>query len=128
MIQEFLEQGDARICLFESAVAKPTDGFLSTPDAKDLRVLTFQEDVYYLLKENADREKIDKNLRYAKSHLILGVLVHPSDQDKFLLPDEGPLRKELTLDELKVLAEETEEIIIGAYDGEGYLIWKRSVL
>ena len=51
------------------------DGFLSTPNAKDLRVLTFQEDVYYLLKENDDREKIDKNLRYAKSHLILGVLV-----------------------------------------------------
>lgn len=127
MIQEFLEQGDARICLFESAVAKPTDGFLSTPNAKDLRVLPFQEDVYYLLKQQDDREKIDKTLRYAKSYLVLGVLVHLS-KDKGLLLDEDSLRKELTLDELKVLAEETEKIIVGAYDGEGYLIWRRSSL
>lgn len=125
MIQEFLEQGDARICLFESAVAKPTDGFLSTANAKDLRVLTLQENVYYLLKQQDDREKIEKTLRYAKSFRVLGVLVHLS-KDKFL--DEDSVRKELTLDELKVLAEETEEIIIGAYDSEGYLIWRRSVL
>ena len=125
MIQAFLKQEDARICLFESAVANPTDGFLSTPNAKDLRVLSFQENVYYLLKQQDDREKIQKTLRYAKSFRVLGVLVHLS-KDKFL--NEDSVRKELTLDELKVLAEETEEIIIGAYDGEGYLIWRRSVL
>jgi len=123
MIQGFLQQGDARICLFESAVAKPTDGFLSTPNAKDLRVLSFQENVYYLLKRQDDREKIEKTLRYAKSFRVLGVLVHLS-KDKFL--DEDSVRKELTLDELKVLAEETEKIVVGAYDGEGYLIWTRN--
>lgn len=122
MIQEFLEQGDARICLFESAVAKPTDGFLSTPNAKDLHVLSFQENVYYLLKQQDDREKIVKTLRYAKSFRVLGVLVHLS-KDKFL--DEDSVRKELTPDELKGLAEETEKIIVGAYDGEAYLIWRR---
>lgn len=126
MIQAFLKQRDARICLFESAVAKSTDGFLSTPNAKDLRVLTFQRDVYYLLKETDDREKIEKNLRYAKSHLVLGVLVHLSNQDKFLPLDEDFLRQELTLDELKILAEDTEKIVVGAYDGEGYLIWSRN--
>jgi|GEM_PF-1123840 len=123
MIQAFLKQGDARICLFESAVAKPTDGFLSTPDAKDLCVLTLDEDVYFLLKENDDREMIDKTLRYTKSFRVLGVLVHLSE-DKFL--DEDSVRKELTLDELKVLAEDTEQIVVGAYDGEGYLIWSRN--
>jgi len=126
MIQEFLKQEDARICLFESAVAKPTDGFLSTPNAKDLCVLTLDEDVYFLLKENDDLEMIDKTLRYAKSYLVLGVLVHFSDKDQFLSLDEDPLRKELTVDELKVLAEKTEKIIVGAYDGEGYLIWSRN--
>ncbi len=123
MIQEFLGGNDERICLFESAVAKPTDGFLSTPNAKDLRVLSFQENVYYLLKQQDDREKIEKALRYAKSFRVLGVLVHLS-KDKFL--DEDSVRKELTLDELKVLAEETEKIVVGAYDGEGYLIWSRN--
>src|SRR6185503_20552530 len=116
LIQGFLRQGDARIWLFESAVAKPTHGFLSTPNAKDLRVLTLNEDVYFLLKENDDREMIDKTLRYAKSYLVLGVLVHLSDKDKFLPLDEDSPRKELTLDELKVLAEATEKIIVGAYD------------
>src|SRR5689334_19616267 len=109
MIQEFLKRGDARLCLFES-FAKPTYGFLSAPNAKDLRVLSFQEDVYYLLKENDDRELIDKTLRYAKSYLVLGVLAHLSDEDKFLRLDEDSLRKELTLDELKVLADQTEKI------------------
>ena len=126
MVQEFLNRSDKRIGLFESAVAKPTDGFLSTPNAKDLRVMTFQEDVYYLLKENDDREMIDKTLQYAKSYLVLGVLVHLTDKDKFLFLDEDSLRKELTLDQLKVLANQTEKIIIGAYDGEGYLIWRRA--
>jgi hypothetical protein len=125
IIQEFLKQGDAQICLFESAVAKPTDGFLSTSNAKDLRVLTFQEDVYCLLKENDDPEKIEKSLRYAKSFLVFGVLVHLSDKDKVLPLDADSPGKELTLDELKVLAEETEKIVVGAYDGEGYLIWSR---
>src|SRR5689334_4255477 len=58
MIQAFLKQEDARICLFESAVAKPTDGFLATPNAEDLCVLTLDEEVYFLLKENDDREMI----------------------------------------------------------------------
>ena len=126
MVQEFLNRSDKRIGLFESAVAKPTDGFLSTPKAKDLRVMTFQEDVYYLLKANDDREMIHKTLQYAKSYLVLGVLVHLTDKDKFLFLDEDSLRKELTLDQLKVLANQTEKIIIGAYDGEGYLIWRRA--
>ena len=123
MIQGFLKQGDARICLFESAVAKPTDGFFSTPNAKDLCVLTLDENVYFLLKENDDRDMIDKTLRYAKSFRVLGVLVHLS-KDKFL--DEDFVRKELTLDEMKALAEDTEKIVVGAYDGEGYLIWSRN--
>ena len=127
MMQEFLSRSDKRIGLFESAVARSTDGFLSTPNAKDLRVMTFQEDVYYLLKENDDREMIHKTLQYAKSYLVLGVLVHLTDKDKFLLQDEDSLRKELTLDQFKVLANQTEKIIIGAYDGEGYLIWRRAV-
>ena len=127
IIQEFLKQGDVRVCLFESAVAKTTDGFLSTPNAKDLRVLSFQGNVYYLLKHQDNSEKIEKTLRYAKSFRALGVLVHLS-KDKFLPFDEDSAPKELTLDELKVLAEETEKMIIGAYDGEGYLIWSRSGL
>ena len=125
MVQEFLNRSDKRIGLFESAVAKPTDGFLSTPNAKDLRVLSFQGNVYYLLKHQDNSEKIEKTLRYAKSFRALGVLVHLS-KDKFLPFGEDSVPKELTLDELKVLAEETEKMIIGAYDGEGYLIWTRN--
>ena len=33
----------------------------------------------------------------------------------------------LTSDQLKKLAKESEAIIIGAFDGEGYLIWKKGV-
>jgi hypothetical protein len=124
-IQEFLKQGEGRICLFESAVARPTDGFLSSPNAQDLRVLTFEENVYYFLTEDdLDREKINKTVSYAISYLVIGVFAQLSKEDQFLPIEQQITRGEITLDDLKLLAERTEKIIVGAYDGEGYLIWR----
>ena len=34
-------------------------------------------------------------------------------------------KKKITSEELKLLAERAEKIIVGAYDGEGYLIWSK---
>jgi hypothetical protein len=33
--------------------------------------------------------------------------------------------REITSVKLRVLAERTQKIIVGAYDGEGYLIWSK---
>ncbi|MDX6500439.1 MAG: hypothetical protein QOG23_3699 [Blastocatellia bacterium] len=123
-IQEFLKQGEGRICLFESAVARPTDGFLSSPNAQDLRVLTCENDVYYFLTEDGlDRKKINKTVSYAISYLVIGVLAQLSKVDKFLPIEQNISRGEITLYDLRLLTEKTQKIIVGAYDGEGYLIW-----
>ncbi len=124
IIQEFLKQGDGHLCLFEHALASPADDFLSSPDEQDLRVRTFEDDVYFLLIGNdLDREKIDKTIRYVTSYLIIGVLVCPLEEDNFLSLDQKIAYGKITHDELKLLAQRTEKIIVGAYDGESYLIW-----
>jgi hypothetical protein len=122
IIQEFLKQGEGHLCLFESAVASPTDGFLSSPKLQELRVLTSEDDVYFLLtRDDLDPEKIDRTIRHATSHLVIGVLAHLSKEDNFL-----PVAQKITDDDLKLLAERTQKIIVGAYDGEGYLIWSQT--
>lgn len=127
MIQEFLKQGEGQLCLFESAVASPTYGFLASPDAQDLRVLTFEDDVYYLLTEDdLDLRRIEKTVRYATSYLVIGVLARLPQEENFL-PVKST-RATIVRSELELLAQRTEKIIVGAYDGEGYLIWSSAEL
>lgn len=125
-IDEFLRENAGRLCLFESAVARPSYGFLSSPNAQDLRVLTFGEDVYYMLaNDDIDPEKIKKTIGYSTSYLTIGVLAELSNKDKLLPIEQKMIRGEITRDELKVIAERTQTIIVGAYDGESYLLWRR---
>jgi hypothetical protein len=125
-IEESLRQDVGRLCLFESEVARPSDGFLSSPNAQDLRVLAFDEDVYYLLaNDDIDPDKIKKTIRYSTSYLTIGVLAELSKRDKFLPTEQQMTRGKISHDELKLIAERTQTIIVGAYDGESYLLWRQ---
>jgi hypothetical protein len=119
IIRSFLTTDVKRLCIFENALAKPSDPWLSS---KKMPVFTFHEEVYhFLLGTDAENEKIGETIRIATSHLFIGVMTSVPQETGFSLGGG-----EITSQELIGFAEKTEKIIVGAYDGEGYLIWRRA--
>lgn len=118
-IQAFLTTGEERICILEDPLAKANDPGLTTAGA---RVLVFKEEVYYLLSEpEVEGKRVLESIRRAATHwLFIGAMTSMPKGFAFT-----PDTQQLTARELRAIAEQTEKIIIGAYDGEGYLIWNR---
>ncbi|HEX9930047.1 MAG TPA: hypothetical protein VGB02_16055 [Pyrinomonadaceae bacterium] len=117
-ITDHLKERKENICLFEDAWANPKDHFLIT---SDVEFSTYNDEVFYILNgENVSSKEILKTIRYARSWLFLGFLTSKS---KTIVSDESI--KFLTIDELELLAEKTTKVIVGAYDGEGFLIWNK---
>jgi hypothetical protein len=115
-IRTFLDAGKERLCIFEDASAEPSDPFLKFIDT---RFLTFERSVYHVICPDDSDEQILKTIGRAHSWLFIGVMT------------SGPLEWEissrpvLTLDEIRIFAENSVRIILGAYDGEGYITWNQ---
>ena len=113
VMKTFLKAGDNRACIFEDAVARPTDPYLERVVTRRFSV---SDTVYhYLLSDDAEQdEKIDQTIKQASSWLFIGVLAAlPSDF--WEAPD------------LLTIVSGAQKIVIGAYDGESYLIWEKEL-
>lgn len=120
IIQAFLRAAEDRVCIFENALARPSDPVLSRSES---RVLVFDNEVYHFLSA-ADWAStiIAQAIREAGCPYppLIGAMASAADEAGF--SGEG---RQISSAQLKVLAERTEKIVIGAYDGEGYLIWSK---
>jgi len=115
-INWFLSESSANICILEDSSATPTDPFLQSLST---RYSAFQDEVYHLIcQPDNNSETITKTLRQASSWLTIGALTS-APQEMGVCAQPG----ELELSSLTTLGEKTQEIIVGAYDGEGYVIW-----
>lgn len=119
IIQKFLSTGEGRVCVLEDALARPHDPSLSSADT---RIVIFNSEVYHVLlsSDAEDNELILQTIRRASSWLFIGAMTSILREGDFFL-EAG----KITSEKLKVLAERIEKIVVGAYDGEGYLIWER---
>jgi hypothetical protein len=120
MIRSFLGQRGS-CCIFEDAKSRPTDPWIQSEDG---RIKNLDDEVYYVLdeKDANDEEKIARTVRDAQSgwHFV-GVMSLP--------PRNGRLSgggRNLSADDLRALAERAVVILVGAYDGEGYLVWSKN--
>jgi hypothetical protein len=106
-----------RLCLFEDALARPGD-----PSVQRLiGDLCFHEgEVYhYVLSGNSEREHVLTTIRRAESlPVFVGAVCAVPDGLQF-----PPEKRILTSATLHVLASHVTRIVVGAYDGEGYLLW-----
>ena len=120
IIRSFLESDTGQICIFEEAMHKPSDPALQR---RKSHFVTLQDEVYHLLtgREYSDKdiEQTIKEVGYDHPPLIGALASLPSAEDT------SSIKKRITSDILIVLAKRTEKIIVGAYDGEGYLIWHK---
>lgn len=123
LVQAFLSRRERRLCLFENALAQPHDPVLASAET---RLCIFKDEVYHFLSEqDNDSQKIRQTIRAAASpYLCIGVLTSLPQESQILCETQRVI---LTSDEvLRGLAERAETIVVGAYDGEGYLIWQRA--
>ena len=104
--------------VFEDAVAEPTYRYLSVGEKQ---FFTFQTEVYhYVCSEDSDvNKKVMNMLRVASSYVTIGVLAQFSSELNI------SQKQELLEKDIKNLALNSQYILVGAYDGEGMLIWHR---
>lgn len=119
-IRDYLCGGKGRFCIFEEAYARPSDPAMLT---KHVPFLILNEEIYYFLSwKDIDYNKIKQAINAAGNFYpgLIGALTE--------LPEKQELNFEnkiISSEQLHILAKRAEKIIIGAYDGEGYLIWNK---
>jgi hypothetical protein len=119
MIKRYLESEAGALCLFENALASPGDAWLSRTNIHN--VVTNNSVYHILASGERDSELIQKTLAKSKSIRppLLGVLArYQLAAPKF---ESGTIE----LADLQKIAEGTDKLIVGAYDGESFLIWSR---
>jgi len=122
IIQDYLDGDRGRVCVFEDCIARPSDPWLRT--SKRSAWKNFEDEVYYFLtSRDSTLSKIGQAIKDANRVYppLIGAMMKMSEMQSF-----GFGKMTMTLNILKELARATDKIIIGAYDGEGYLIWSDS--
>ncbi len=118
LISEHLSTPE-RVCLLENASASRGDPWLAQP-----RVPTgyHKEEVYHWLAGPQPEVAIQQAVRTARSlFAFAGALTSLDDaQEEWV---EGG---DLSLETLQRLADNTLQLFVGAYDGEGFVIWRRA--
>ena len=105
-----------RICVMEDGLAKPSDPWLR-------KIGTGQyflgDDVFhFMVSGRTDEGRILQALRAAKSPpVFVGAICAIGPQVD--LPPAGPVTRDL----LDALVSAVVKIFVGAYDGEGYVVW-----
>ncbi len=119
IIQSFLHGDERRICILENAVAMPSD-FKAVHT--DLPILVFGDDVYQFVVSGAETvDLIGETIKKARTWLLNGVLS--------VLPEHLELFADITVvtrEQIGLLAASTSQVVVGAFDGEGFLIWDES--
>ena len=121
-IQEYLQGELENLCVFENSIAEACDPQIYIRN-KASKLWTFENEVYHILVGGKISEvRIRKAIKEASNAwpLFIGALTSfPGQRNDY------SQKKVLNTNDLEVLAKRTQKLIIGAYDGEGYLIWNR---
>lgn len=99
--------------IFDDVTRRPTDK--NHPELLDLSA-TYEDELYYLLqKERATREIIEKCLEKSNAFWHSLCLLTKSRQES----------QTFTLQIINDLCHHAQIVMIGAYDGEGYIFWEK---
>lgn len=118
-IKSFLMKSSTNLCILENANASPTDWALKNIQSI---IWTFQSEVYHILgKGEQSQSEIEKTIKESESLWTwIGFLTSFPGIDSYPI-----VKKEISMDIIMILAGNVEKILVGAYDGEGFLVWNR---
>jgi len=115
LIYKSLKAHPGALCIFEDPVSELGDPCLAqitTP------MLSYGKEIYHWINsEDASPDKIEEVLLNGESWMLIGaVSLSPQNLNRN--------SKELASEDIETIARGTSILIVGAYDGEGYLIWE----
>ncbi|SRR5229473_2823591 len=111
-------QEPQRVCVLENMLASPGDPWLKRAKS---RVATHGTEVYHIVDATERlREKIEDAVREAASLPVFVGAVGRQPPDP-ILGDAGDAT--ISTRQLRTFANTVHCIFVGAYDGEGYLVW-----
>lgn len=119
-VHEYLQAYHNRIWVFEDFNASPSDPVMKQINS---RYVALGNEVYYPLDRNSTEEAIREAADQAYSFVSFigaGASLSPSDAERFSHV------KEIEESDLQRLVSGLDLLSIGAYDGEGFLLWRRS--
>jgi len=124
VIRDYLRKDRHAIAVFQDGLAEATDKWVTTN--RDTHIIIADGRVYHLLTtEDAEPEKIEHVVRTAETIYppLIGVMaVVETELLERWLADRVV---EVSREELSILAAQSDQMVIGAYDGEGYLLWTK---
>jgi hypothetical protein len=117
-LTSFLAQDPTHICLFEEDYYDISHD--SVANDERLRVLSHGNELYYLLTSSSDHAVIEATIQSTPASWpgILGILTSAEYELRF------PGNR-ISLENIDGLANRVQQIVVGAYDGEGYVVWTR---
>ncbi len=123
---KYLDGDGGELCVVEDYNSRASDGWLLKPKiASRTNIAIFNDEVYhYIGGKQLDQSKLNSTIGEIHSSYPSSVGVLTSSLNKsFQQVEERP---KLTKDDLELLARNTCNIIISAYDREGFLIWSKN--
>jgi hypothetical protein len=119
IIRNYFKQNKHAVCIFEDALARASDPYL-----KSLRIkrLTHKEEVYYVLLSSDRSTDAVRRAIYQAANPHPGLICVVTT---IMDVDFSLRRGQITKDGLTKIAHKAVKIILGAYHGEGYLIWEK---
>jgi hypothetical protein len=117
-IRDYLIEGKDRVCVIEDAVRRPSDAALHRLTT---RHLALNGDVYHLLlQEDAQESRILEAIKAAKSIPTFVGAIGIWQGDPLAIRTGF-----LPFNELQSFAAGIQALFVGAFDGEGYLLWRK---
>lgn len=116
VILGYLHEYKDRLVILEDVIATPSDLRLTRNDLLAKHVLTYQNEVYYGLADGCAPEAVDAAIRTAcTSWHFLGVFIKTVGV--------AQLPRVITEEMLSLWISNVIAIVVGAYDGEGFIFW-----
>lgn len=112
-------KSDGDLCLLENALARVGDGWLA--GTKSRLVFSDSEVYHALLSAQSDPETVIQALAEAESFPTFVGAVGRSTWAANMTTLPGSI----TVQQLNEFAQRASVVFVGAYDGEGYLVWRR---
>ena len=109
---DFLQRSPEHICILSNEITDVGDPFFSRLPAR----VTFEGDVYHLLRREMSRDEIFATIKRADSIPIAYGLLSSIDSS-------GARGDQLSLDEYRSLVENAAGFYVRAFDGESYLVF-----
>jgi hypothetical protein len=110
------KKSDSFVYIFDDVLGSPSESYLQEKNEKKY-VIFHEKEVYYQVK--CEKATIDYIIKYiersnASWHSLCVLTKH-----------RLPHSEEFTLDQIKKACLNTQLIMVGAYDGEGYIFWEK---